>query len=85
MNLPLLAGDDLCSPSFYKVRKGAKIRNRYNQVPHPGYQWESNKFTVRHHKREPSLLLIICSKIKNILSNGVSCFNKAVDFAKQFL
>ena len=62
----------------YTVSKGAKIRNRYNQVPHltlvcfvafrpsqqlwscrdgttpdPGYQWESNKFTVRHHKREP--------------------------------
>ena len=61
----------------YTVSKGAKIRNRYNQVPHltlvcfvafrpsqqlwscrdgttpdPGYQWESNKLTVRHHKRE---------------------------------
>ena len=35
-----------------KVNKGAKIRNRYNQ-PDPGYQWESNKLTVRHHKREP--------------------------------
>ena len=95
-----------------KVSKGAKIRNRYNQVPHltqdtngkvtnskldttsesqevspfpagdhkaqinrraqsklgckdqesiqssttpdPGYQWESNQLTVRHHKRETS-------------------------------
>ena len=36
-----------------KVSKGAKIRNRYNQVPHQGYQWESDKLTVRHHKREP--------------------------------
>ena len=33
-----------------KVSKGAKIRNRYNQIR---YQWESNKLTVRHHKREP--------------------------------
>ena len=34
----------------WKVSKGAKIRNRYNQVPHltpdPGYQWESDKLTV---------------------------------------
>ena len=22
-------------------------------IPNPGYQWESNKLTVRHHKREP--------------------------------
>ena len=22
-------------------------------TPDPGYQWESNKLTVRHHKREP--------------------------------
>ena len=33
-----------------KVSKGAKIRNRYNQVPHltpvPGYQWESDKLTA---------------------------------------
>ena len=40
---------------MHKVSKGAKIRNRYNQVPHltqPGYQWESDKLTVRHHKQE---------------------------------
>ena len=38
-----------------KVSKGAKIKNRYNQVPHlgSGYQWKSNKLTVGHHKREP--------------------------------
>ena len=22
-------------------------------TPDPGYQWESNKLTVKHHKREP--------------------------------
>ena len=37
-----------------KVSKGVKIRNRYNQVaPDLGYQWESDKLTVRYHKREP--------------------------------
>ena len=32
-----------------KVSKGAKIRNRYNQVPYltqAGYQWESDKLTA---------------------------------------
>ena len=40
---------------FIKVRKRAKIRNRYNQAPHlpvPGYQWESENVTIRYHKRE---------------------------------
>ena len=36
----------------YKVRKRAKIRNRYNQAPHL-IQWESDNVTIRHHKREP--------------------------------
>ena len=35
-----------------KVSKGAKIRNRYNQVPHLT-QDTNGKLTVRHHKREP--------------------------------
>ena len=41
--------------SKFKVSKGAKIRHRYNQVPHlpQGYQWESDKLTGIHHKREP--------------------------------
>ena len=47
-------------PKFYqtfykiiKVRKMANIRNRYNQAPDPGYQWESENVTIRHYKREP--------------------------------
>ena len=24
-----------------------------NTTPDPGYQWESDNFTIRHHKREP--------------------------------
>ena len=34
------------------VCKGAKIRNRYNQVPH--LTRESDKLTDRHHKQEPA-------------------------------
>ena len=38
-----------------KVRKTAKIRNKYNQVPHltQDTTWESDKITIRHHKQEP--------------------------------
>ena len=42
--------------NYSKVSKGAKIRNRYNQVPHLTQDtnaWENNKLTVIHHKREP--------------------------------
>ena len=38
-----------------KVRKTAKIRNQYNQVPHLAEDTtlESDKITIRHHKQEP--------------------------------
>ena len=38
-----------------QVQKVAKIRNRYNQVPHltQDTTWESDKNTIKHHKREP--------------------------------
>ena len=38
-----------------KVRKVAKIRNRYNQVPHltQDTTWESDKNAIKHHKQEP--------------------------------
>ena len=40
-----------------KVRKTAKIRNRYNQVPHltQDTTWESDKITIKHHKQKQSL------------------------------
>ena len=39
----------------YESKKGAKIRNRYNQVPHltQDTKWESNNHILKHHKREP--------------------------------
>ena len=39
----------------FEVRKTAKIRNQYNQVPHltKDTTWESDEITVRHHKQEP--------------------------------
>ena len=47
-------GHTLRALCAYKVSKGAKIRNRYNQVPHLT-QHTNGKVTnySRHHKREP--------------------------------
>ena len=37
-----------------KVRKAAKTRNRYNQVPHLTQEttWKSDKSIIKHHKQE---------------------------------
>ena len=37
-----------------KVRKRAKIRNRYNQLPHLNQDatWENDKHTIIYYKRE---------------------------------
>ena len=45
----------LSKEALFKVRKVAKIRIRYNQVPHltQDATWESDKNTMKHHKREP--------------------------------
>ena len=37
---------------YLKVSKGAKIRNRYNQIPHLTRD-TNGKVTVRNHKQEP--------------------------------
>ena len=36
-------------------KKGCKDQEsiQSSTTPDPGYQWESDKLTVRHHKREP--------------------------------
>ena len=43
-------------------------------TPDPGYQWESNKPTVRHHKREPrgqdNLQIYYSSASATVLSKG---------------
>ena len=43
-------------------------------TPDPGYQWESNKLTVRHHKREPrghdNLPIYYSSASATVLSKG---------------
>ena len=47
--------NNICFYNMVKVRKVAKIRNRYNQLPHltQDTTWESNKNTIKHHKEEP--------------------------------
>ena len=40
--------------TFKEVRiKVSKGSIQSSSTPDPGYQWESNKLTVRHHKRKP--------------------------------
>ena len=38
----------------YKSKKEGKDQEsiQSSTTPDPGYQWESNKLTIRHHKRE---------------------------------
>ena len=38
-------------------KKGCKDQEsiQSSTTPDPGYQWESDKLTVRHHKREPNI------------------------------
>ena len=53
---------------FNKVRKTAKIRNQYNQVPHLTQDTtrESDKITIRHHENADSILIIANVKGKII-------------------
>ena len=36
----------------YKPSTVKNFTSKYT-IPDPGYQWESNKLKIRHHKREP--------------------------------
>ena len=63
----------------FKIRKAAKIRNRYNQVPHltQDTTWESDK-TIKHHKQEPRgqtcseiFKIIICVTMATFFYNPV--------------
>ena len=40
---------------YNKSKKEGKDQDliQSNTTPDPGYQWESDNFTIRHHKREP--------------------------------
>ena len=43
------------SNMLIESKKGCKNQEsiQSSTTPDPGYQWESDKLTVRHHKREP--------------------------------
>ena len=40
----------------HKSKKDGKDQEskQSSATPDPGYQWNSDNFTIRHHKREPS-------------------------------
>ena len=51
----IIIDENVESSFIVKVRKMAKIRNQYNQVPRltQDTTWESDKITIRHQKQEP--------------------------------
>ena len=51
----LMTNGSLIKVKTFEVRKVSKIRNRYHLVPHltQDATWESDKNTIKHHKREP--------------------------------
>ena len=57
-------------------KKGGKDQEsiQSSTTPDPGYQWESNKYTVRHHKRElrgqDNLQIYYSSASAIVLSKG---------------
>ena len=57
----IFAGFLRAKKEFYKVRKAAKIKYRYNQVPHltQDTTWESDKIqlNITNESREPNLAL----------------------------
>ena len=42
----------LIAPQLEKEGKDQESRQS-STTPDPGYQWESDNYTIRHHKREP--------------------------------
>ena len=42
-----------CNISKSKKKGKDQKSIQSNTTPDPGYQWESDNFTIRHHKREP--------------------------------
>ena len=42
-------------PTKYQSKRGCKdqLSIQLSTTPDPGYQWESDKLTVRYNKREP--------------------------------
>ena len=41
--------------AYHKSKKKGKDQESIHSstTPDPGYRWESDSFTIRHHKREP--------------------------------
>ena len=44
-----------CHEETHESKKEGKDQEsiQSSTTPDPGYQWESDNFTIRHHKREP--------------------------------
>ena len=45
-------------------------------TPDPGYQWESDNFTIRHHKREPRVQTFLTGDHKALINRRTQKHNK---------
>ena len=59
---------------LYQGSRGDQESIQSSTTPDPGYQWESNKLTVRHHRRElrsqDNLQIYYSSASATVLSKG---------------
>ena len=55
LRLKIKGNDWLLADMCPQRKKGCKDQEsiQSSTIPDPGYQWESDKLTVRHRKREP--------------------------------
>ena len=59
-----------------QIKKDGKVQEsiQSSTTPDPGYQWESDKLLVRHHKRQPrgqdKLQIYFSSASATVLSKG---------------
>ena len=86
LRIPLAISQSKPFVILIKIRKVAKIRNRYNQVPHltQDITFESDKNTIRHHKQEPRgqpflTILFICIVGDGIANKQNSCTRRNDD------
>ena len=51
---PVPTGDHKAAKNRQSKKEGKYQESiQSSTTPEPGYQWERNKLTIRHHKREP--------------------------------
>ena len=76
-DLNIISQNSACVNTVKKVRKAAKIKNRYNQVPHLSQdtEWESNKITINLTNKGQKVSLFPSGDLKAALNRCESMAN----------